>query len=122
MRREFIAIAGSIFAIGCGNESSFNNTPVPPVARISPIESGPASDLYTFQIEGRESYDPNAAEPNGIYEYEWAIESTPVAANATIGGWGVADFVTDTPGRYVIGLRVRDINDFAWSEWTYESL
>ena len=122
MRRSVLAIAGSILVIGCGNESNFNNTPVPPIARIQPIESGPASDLYTFQIDGRESYDPNAAEPNGIYEYEWAIESTPTGATANIGGWGVADFVTDTPGRYVVRLRVRDINDFAWSDWTYESL
>ena len=115
-----LALAG---AAGCQNENDFQGAPVPPIAIIQPIASGPAFpgdedagiDPYEFRIDGRDSYDPNAVEPNGIYDYEWTILSSPAGAVADIGGGGVASFVTDTPGNYQIGLRVRDINDFAWS-------
>lgn len=109
---------------GCQNDNDFRGSPVAPIAVIEPIQSGPASNLYIFEVDGRESYDPNFVDPNGsgIYEYEWSIESTPAGAIATIDGWGVADFVTDTPGNYGIGLRVRDINDFVWSERTVRNL
>lgn len=109
---------------GCQNENDFKASPVEPIAVIRPIASGPASDLYVFNVDGRDSYDPNFVDPdgNGIYEYEWAIKSTPPGAIASIQGWGVADFVTDTPGDYGIGLRVRDINDSVWSEEVVRTL
>src|SRR5688500_9852764 len=109
--------------VGC-NENNFKGAPVPPVAVINSIPSGPAYpgdedqgiDPFVFNINGQDSYDPNSTQGNGIYEYEWTIESGPAGAIANVDGWGVADFTTDTPGNYMIGLRVRDINDFVWSE------
>lgn len=114
-----LSLAAALPALAaCQNENDFRGAPVAPIAIIRPIPAGPASTLYTFEVDGRDSYDPNAVEPNGIYEYEWSIVSTPAGATATIDGWGRADFVTDTPGDYRIGLRVRDINDFVWSDTT----
>lgn len=105
---------------GCANESSFRNQPVKPIAVIDGNASGPASTLFEFEIDGRDSYDPNALEQNGIYEWEWWLESVPDNATATIDPDGRDTvMVTDTPGVHVIGLRVRDINDFAWSDPDY---
>jgi hypothetical protein len=121
-----LALAAPIVigAAGCQNDNDFRGAAVPPIAVIQPISSGPASDLFTFEVDGRESYDPNRVDQdgNGIYEFEWSIESTPAGAIASIDGWGTADFVTDTPGNYGIGLRVRDINDFVWSEKVVRTL
>ena len=121
-----LALAAPVVAgiVGCQNENDFKGSPVEPIAIIRPIAAGPASNLYVFNIDGRESYDPNFVDPdgNGIYQYEWSIKSTPPGAVATIDGYGVADFVTDTPGNYGIGLRVRDINDFVWSDEVVRTL
>jgi len=120
----FAALLVASGLTGCQNDNNFRSSPIAPIAVIHPIQSGPASDLYIFEVDGRESYDPNFVDPNGsgIYEYEWTIESTPAGAVASIDGWGVADFVTTMAGNYGIGLRVRDINDFVWSERTVRTL
>jgi hypothetical protein len=44
------------------------------------------------------------------------------SATTTIDGWGVADFTTTMPGNHTIGLRVRDINDYVWSEMETRNL
>lgn len=128
--RSLLLVAPMVGAVGCQNENDFRGAAVPPIAIIDPIPSGPAyagdEDLgiepYQFRIDGRNSYDPNAVEPNGIFDYEWSIESAPAGATANIGGGGVAGFTTDTDGNYRIGLRVQDINDGAWSELTTRTL
>ena len=118
------SLAVIVATTGCQNENDFRGKAVPPIAVIQPIESGPAYpgdedlgiDPYYFEVDGQESYDPNSTSGNGIFDYEWTIESYPAGATADIGGGSTADFVTDTPGVYRIGLRVQDINDGVWSD------
>lgn len=128
--RTLALVVPMVGALGCQNENDFQGAAVPPIAVIDPIASGPAypgdEDLgiepYYFQVIGYNSYDPNAVEPNGIFDYEWTIEAAPAGATADIGGGGSATFTTDTEGLYRIGLRVQDINDGAWSEMTTRTL
>lgn len=111
--------ASTLFLAGCQNEGAFRNQPVPPVAIVSGLGSGPASDLFEFELDGARSYDPNALEQSGIYTWEWTLVQVPDGANADIGDEGeYTTMTTDTPGPHVVQLRVRDINDFAWSEPT----
>ena len=120
MRFRLILAASLLaaFAASCGNSTSFHGKPIKPIALIDGPGGGPTTS--TVNIDGSRSYDPNAISGNGIYTYEWTLSSAPAGSNSTVGPMAGdeshADLTTDIAGTYVVQLRVRDINDFAWSD------
>lgn len=114
----------AVVAAGCGNSTSFHGKPIAPIAIVDGPGGGPATG--TLEIDGTRSFDPNALDGSGIYTWEWSLSSAPAMSNATVtpkdGDERFAELTTDVAGRYVVSLRVRDINDFAWSEPTLYSL
>lgn len=111
----------AVAAVGCGNSVGFKGKAIPPVAVIRGPGAGPAGT--TIELDGRDSYDPNAVSPPGIYSWEWTLVSSPAGSNASISAGNderFGELVTGSnmAGRYIVQLRVRDINDFTWSEPT----
>ncbi|HVO31347.1 MAG TPA: hypothetical protein VMV18_11440, partial [bacterium] len=111
-------------SVGCGNNVTYRGKPVAPIAIIVGPGTGPAQS--TIELDGTQSYDPNAVAPPGIYTWEWSLAAAPAGSQATIAPQDndqrYGELTTDVAGRYVVGLRVRDINDFAWSDTTYYQL
>ena len=105
-------------AAGCGNNTTFHGKVIPPIA----IEKGPGGGPATavLEIDGTDSYDPNSLQGNGIYAWEWTLASAPSGSSATLtpkdGDERFSELATDKAGKYIVQLRVQDINDFAWSE------
>lgn len=114
----------ALAAVGCGNNVTYRGKPVPPIAIITGPGTGPAQSVV--ELDGTQSYDPNAVAPPGIYTWEWSLASAPAGSTATIAASNnderFGELSTDKAGRYIVGLRVRDINDFAWSDITYYQL
>jgi hypothetical protein len=115
-------ILAAVAATGCGNYSGLKNKPIKPIAIIDGPGTGPATT--TIELDGSRSYDPNALQPNGIFEWEWSLVTVPPGSAAAIdndngdpnNAYGELD--ADMAGVYVIQLRVRDINDYVWSDPT----
>jgi len=111
-------------AAGCGNSTTFHGKPIPPIAIAKGPGGGPATTVV--EVDGTDSFDPNALDGSGIYTWEWTLAAAPAGSNATVtpkdGDERFAELTTDVAGKYIVQLRVRDINDFAWSEPTYYAL
>jgi hypothetical protein len=130
MRSSPILLLGSLSlaalamgAAGCGNNVGFKGKAIPPIAIIKGDSTGPGGpNSPGLELDGSDSYDPNATSGKGIFSWAWTLKTAPAGSNATITPNGndpsLGDLTLDVPGRYVVSLTVRDINDFAFSQPT----
>ncbi len=71
----------------------------------------PTGDIFTgdtVRLSGANSSDPDAGD--GIYQYIWSFESTPIGSQSEIRPFGneQPSFYVDMPGTYVVKLIVKD--------------
>jgi hypothetical protein len=119
-----LTLAAVSASVGC-NKTTFRGNPVAPIAIIEGPGAGPASE--TEELDGSKSYDPNAIDGSGIYQWNWTLVSAPAGSTAASVTPSTTDerlgeVTTDVPGKYVIQLIVRDINDNLLSDPTYYAL
>ena len=123
MRKSpLFAVLLAAVAAGCGNPTSVRNKAIKPIAIITGPGAGPATT--TIELDGSKSYDPNAVQLPGIFEWDWTLLSVPAGSQATIDDNNdKGELNADVAGHYVVQLVVRDINDFAYSDpTTYDLL